>query len=43
VVILNFIRDIPYSNLSQDVDCLDRGFSWLSSVPPDKSRGRTLN
>jgi hypothetical protein len=36
------IRELPASNLSQDTDFLDWGFTWFFSVPQLKFRGSIL-
>jgi hypothetical protein len=35
-------REFPASNLDPETGYPDRGFSWLSSVPPDECRSSTL-
>jgi hypothetical protein len=34
--LLNYIWEVPSSNLDQDANYCDWGFSWHSSFPPDK-------
>jgi hypothetical protein len=36
------IREVLCSNIGWDTSCHDWGFSWMSSVPPDNCRERTL-
>lgn len=43
ITFLARISEVPCSNLDRDIDYPDWGPSWLSSVPPEKFYGCTLN
>jgi hypothetical protein len=37
---LTYFREVSHSNIGQNIDCSDWGFSWFSLVPPTKFRDR---
>jgi hypothetical protein len=43
LALLLYIQEVLGSNLFSETGYPDWGFSWFSSVPPDKFRDITLN